>query len=69
LSIDIQVANEDKNGTHGTHGTLIGLDKHIGEETSEEEIVNNINKNKEYDKEIILIEKQQQVGGSFADAY
>jgi hypothetical protein len=34
-------------------GTLIGLDRHIGQETSEEEIVNNIDKKKEYDKEII----------------
>jgi hypothetical protein len=67
LSIDIQVDQEDENGTHGTHGTLIGLDRHIGEETLEEEIVNNINKNKEYDKEIILIEEQQQVEGSIAD--
>jgi hypothetical protein len=86
LSIDIQVDQEDENGTHrtlvgldrhiqedangthGTHGTLVGLDRHVGEETSEEEIVNNIDKNIEYDKEIILIDKQQQVGGSFADA-
>jgi hypothetical protein len=57
---------EDENGTHGTHGTLIGLDRHIGEETSEEEIVNNIDKNREYDKEIILIDKQQQAEGPIA---
>ncbi len=66
LSIDIQVDQEDENGTHGTHGTLIGLDRHLGEETSEEEIVNNIDKNKEYDKEIILIDKQQQAEGPIA---
>ena len=51
---------------NGTHGTLIGLDRHIGQDRSEEEIVNNIDKNKEYDKEIILIDKQQQAEGPIA---
>ena len=66
LSIDIQVDQEDENGTHGTHGTLIGLDRHIGEETSEEEIVNNFDNNKGNNKEIILIDKQQQAEGPIA---
>ncbi|MDQ6668641.1 MAG: hypothetical protein M3Y53_10520, partial [Thermoproteota archaeon] len=49
-------------------GALIGLDRHVGGETSEEEIVNKFDNKKGNNKEIILIDKQQQVGGSFADA-
>ena len=67
LSLDIQVVGDNKNGTHGMLGTLIGLDRHIGQETSEEGIVNNVDKKKEYDKEIILLKKQQQAEGSIAD--
>jgi hypothetical protein len=67
LSLDIQVVGDNKNGTLGMLGTLIRLDSHFGEGTSEEEIVNNIGKNKKYDKEIILIKKQQQAEGSIAD--
>jgi hypothetical protein len=68
LSIDIQVDQEDENGTHGTHGTLVGLDRHVGEETSEEEIVNNFDKNKEYHKEITLQEQQGEGEGPSANA-
>ena len=32
LSIDIQVDQKEENGTHGTHGTLVGLDRHIHED-------------------------------------
>ena len=67
LSIDIQV-DEEKNGTHGTYGTFIGLDRHIGGETSEEEIVNNFDKNKGNNKEIILQEQQGEGEGTSADA-
>ena len=37
LSPDVNITNEDENGTHGTHGTYVGLDKHFNETESSEE--------------------------------
>jgi hypothetical protein len=71
LSIDIQVVNEPGNGTHRTHGTLIGLDRHIAEEVvdvSREENVNNFDNNKGNNKEIILQEQQGEGEGPCANA-